>query len=154
MNKQKLVTPMIMWLIVLAGILFSFRVFPEKYIFPRTFISWIFLFLAFAYWAYLSLNAFKVHRKAPRSVFEIDKLVKEGIYARVRHPMYSGDIVFACAIFLFFPSIRVLVSVVWLTLVLILWMRVEEKALTEKFGKEYANYKTNTPMIFPKTWKR
>lgn len=153
MNKQKLVTPKLMWLIVAAGIFLAFWILPSKYLFPRTTISAFVFALTFMYGVYSWLTAFKVHPKAPRSVFEIDKLVKEGIYARVRHPMYSGDIILAWGLFLYFPNSRVLASIGWLTIVLLFWMRIEEKALSEKFGEEYNEYKRRVPMIFPK-WRK
>jgi len=95
-----------------------------------------------------------IHRKAPHSVRSIDKIVKEGIYQRVRHPIYSGDIVLVWGIFFHWPSIRALISVIWLTTVLFFWMRLEEKALAEKFGSDYLEYKAKVPMVVPRIGKK
>ncbi|HCU71066.1 MAG TPA: hypothetical protein DIC35_04955, partial [Candidatus Moranbacteria bacterium] len=88
--------------------------------------------------------------KAPLSADAIDRLVTEGVYEKVRHPIYSADIVLAWSIFFFYPDVRIFASVLWLTLVMSVWMKIEEKALIEKFGREYEGYRLRVPKIFPK----
>lgn len=143
-----------MWAIVAAGILLSFQIFPSKDLFIPNILTFYLILPAFLYWLYFFIGAMIVHRKAPRSVRSIDKIVKEGVYQRVRHPIYSADIVLVWGIFLHWPSTRALISVTWLTIVLLFWMRLEEKALAEKFGKDYLEYKTNVPMVAPRIKKK
>lgn len=153
MDKHRLVSPILMWAIVAAGITFSFQIFPSKDLFmPNKFTSYLIIF-AILYWLYFFVGAMIVHRKAPRSVRSIDKIVKEGVYQRVRHPIYSADIVLVWGIFSHWPSYRALSSVIWLTVVLFFWMRLEEKALAEKFGKDYLDYKAQAPMVVPRIRK-
>ena len=85
---------------------------------------------------------------------EIDRLIKEGIYARVRHPIYSADITLALGIFIMMGELRFLLAAAWLTLVMFYWMRLEERGLTEKFGKEYSDYMNEVPMFCPSLGKR
>ncbi|HKZ46024.1 MAG TPA: isoprenylcysteine carboxylmethyltransferase family protein [Thermodesulfobacteriota bacterium] len=153
MDKHRLVSPILMWAIVAAGITFSFQIFPSEVLFmPNKFTSYLIIF-AILYWLYFFVGAMIVHRKAPRSVHSIDKIVKEGVYQRVRHPIYSADIVLVWGIFSHWPSYRALSSVIWLTIVLFFWMRLEEKALTEKFGSDYLEYKKQAPMVVPRIRK-
>ncbi len=44
----------------------------------------------------------------------------------------------------------VLLTVIWLTVVLFLWMRLEEKFLEQKFEWQYQEYKAKVPMILPR----
>ena len=143
-----------MWAIVAAGIIFSFQIFPSEDLFmPNTFTPYLIL-PAILYWLYFFIGAMLVHRKAPRSVYSIDKIIREGVYQRVRHPIYSGDIVLVWGIFSHWPSHRALSSVIWLTIILFFWMRLEEKALSEKFGRDYLEYKKQVPMVVPRMLKK
>lgn len=150
MNKQKLVSPVLMWLIVIVGILIVFWLVPARFVFPRNMFTSFLIFPAIIYWLYFFIGAVKVHRQAPLSVDKIDKLVTEGVYAKVRHPIYSADIILGWAIFFFYPDVRLLIGAHWLMFVLLFWMRREEKALIEKFGNEYLEYMRRVPKIFPK----
>lgn len=142
-----------MWAIVAAGILLSFQIFSSEDLFKPNKVTYYLIVPAFLYWLYFFIGAILVHRKAPRSVHSIDKIVKEGVYQRVRHPIYSGDIVLVWGIFLHWPSYRALSSVILLTIVLFFWMRLEEKALAEKFGREYLDYQKQVPMVVPRIKK-
>ena len=150
--KRKLVSPVLMWLIVAVGILLAFRFVPARYVFPRNMLTSFLLLPAIFYWLYFFLGAIKVHRKAPFSVDVINKLVTDGVYGKVRHPIYAADIILACSIFFFYPDVRFLLSALGLTLVLQFWMNREELALLEKFGQEYSDYMTRVPKMFPRFW--
>ncbi len=142
-----------MWAIVASGITFSFQIFPSEDLFMPNRFTFYLIVPAFLYWLYFFVGAILVHRKAPRSVHSIYKIVKEGVYQRVRHPIYSGDIVIAWGIFSHWPSYRALSSVIWLTIILYFWMRLEEKALAEKFGRDYLDYQKEVPMLVPRIKK-
>ena len=106
-----------------------------KHIYPLSYFTRHLILALFFYWRHACPS------QGARSVRSIDKIIKEGIYQRVRHPIYSGDIVLVWGIFSHWPSYRALSSVIWLTIILFFWMRLEEKALTEKFGRDYLEYK-------------
>lgn len=148
--KLKLVSPVIMWVIIVAGILAVFQFVSPKFAIPRNMFTPFLIVPAISYWIYFFVGAIKVHRKAPLSADAIDRLVTEGVYEKVRHPIYSADIVLAWSIFFFYPDVRIFASVLWLTLVMSVWMKIEEKALIEKFGREYEGYRLRVPKIFPK----
>lgn len=148
--KQKIVSPVLMWFIVFAGIFFIFKLVKFYFFIPRNVFTPFLIFPAILYWLYFFGGAILVHHKAPLSAEKIDKLVTEGVYNKVRHPIYSADIVLGWGIFLLYPSINFFLSAVWLTLVLLFWMKLEERALIKKFGNEYLEYRERVPMVLPR----
>lgn len=148
--KRKLVSPVLMWLIVVAGIFVIFQLVPARFVWSRNIFTSLFVFPAGIYWLYFFLGALKVHRRAALSADKIDKLVTEGVYAQVRHPIYSADIILGWSVFFFYPDVRFLISAHWLMFVLLFWMRREEAVLAEKFGTEYIGYMQRVPKLFPK----
>jgi len=147
--KQKLVSPVLMWLIVVIGFAIIFQTIPARFVFPRSIFLEALIFPAGIYWLYFFFGALAVHHKAPLSADKINKLVTGGVYAQVRHPIYSADIFLGWAIFFFYPDVRFLVGAHWMMFVLLFWMRREEQALMEKFGEEYLIYRQQVPKIFP-----
>ena len=85
-----------------------------------------------------------------QNAFKEGKLLTKGIYAIVRHPMYSGILVF-------FSSGIALVSCSWVMLtapfvgyiVFKLLIKEEENYLERKFGQEYFDYKSKVNAIIP-----
>lgn len=86
-----------------------------------------------------------------KKIYKSEKLVKTGIYCFVRHPQYLGIMVIATIWLLAWPTL--LLAVMWPILVFSYYKlaRREEKELQGKFGKEFEEYKRNTPMILPFT---
>lgn len=148
--KQKLVSPILMWFLVIVGLLIIFYFIPARFVFPRNMLTSFLIFPAFIYWIYFLGGALLVHHRAPLSVDKIDKLVIEGVYAKMRHPIYGADIVLGWSIFFFYPDVRFLVGAHFLMFVLLFWMNLEEKALINKFGNQYLEYMKKVPKMFPK----
>lgn len=148
--KLRLVSPVIMWLIVLFGIGGVFWLVPARFVWPRNIATSALIFPAAIYWLYFFLGAIKVHRRAALSADKINKLVVDGVYSKVRHPIYSADIIFGWSLFFFYPDVRFLISAHWLMFTLLFWMRREETALTKKFGNEYLEYARCVPKLFPR----
>ncbi len=154
MIRHKLISPILLWTIAIGGIIIIFNVVADQKVFASNTFSSILVISAGLYWLYFLCRAVYIHRQVVLSADKITKLVSQGVYGLVRHPIYAADLVLAWAIFLFWPERRVLISVLWLTLVLIFWMKLEERALTEKFGDEYREYQKRAPMIFPRIFKK
>jgi protein-S-isoprenylcysteine O-methyltransferase Ste14 len=148
--KHKIVSPVLMWLIVLIGF-FGIEYFvPARFVFSRSIFLKAWIVPAFLYWLYFFFGAISVHYKAPLSADKIDKLITWGVYAKMRHPIYSADIILGWSIFFFYPDVRFLIGAHWMMFVLLFWMRREEQVLIEKFGDEYRAYISRVPKIFPK----
>ncbi|MCB0326490.1 MAG: isoprenylcysteine carboxylmethyltransferase family protein [Bdellovibrionales bacterium] len=82
---------------------------------------------------------------------ENHELVKSGPYGYLRHPSYTG-------VLLYYSSIPLMMSLsfawvlgafVFSTFVYILRIRVEEKLMVRHFGVEYENYKKSTWALIP-----
>ena len=75
------------------------------------------------------------------------KLVTNGFYGVVRHPLYLLSILF----FVFNP----VMTVQWMLLTIcssiyfIIGAHIEEKRFLDDFGEEYRNYKQTVPFLFP-----
>lgn len=78
------------------------------------------------------------------------KLQKAGIYARMRHPLYTATILFLIGFVIFSPSYTNLLHAVCIFIYLMIGVQYEEKRLTKKFGKEYEVYKEQVPMLLPR----
>ncbi|MBY0295449.1 MAG: isoprenylcysteine carboxylmethyltransferase family protein [Methylobacterium sp.] len=77
------------------------------------------------------------------------RLLTDGIYARMRHPQYSGLFLAVLDQLIHWPTIPTLLLspvIVWLYVDL---ARREEKRLLAEFGDRYASYRQRVPMFFP-----
>ncbi len=75
------------------------------------------------------------------------QLVTSGLYAFVRHPLYSAGLVFIW--FSAEMSINRLVLWIIFSAYIIIGAIFEERKLLIDFGTEYAQYKAKTPMLIP-----
>jgi len=80
-------------------------------------------------------------------------LIKTGIYARVRHPIYLSVLIFLLGVALIGSNFYSLLFFVTLIVALIIRIRKEENALIAKFGEEYNEYARATPILIPKIKK-
>ncbi len=80
-----------------------------------------------------------------------DKLVTEGIYSYVRHPMFTAFIMILIGIGLALNSITFTFVMAPLGIAYILWFayNVDEKEALEKFGDRYRDYKKQVPAFIP-----
>ena len=79
-----------------------------------------------------------------------NKLVVEGPYRFVRHPMYSGGITGAFGLAVFSSSLPGIIYSIILTLVLSHIADAEEKDLIARLGQEYKIYRKRVPKLFPR----
>jgi len=82
---------------------------------------------------------------------QAERVVKEGPYALVRHPLYVGNWMIACGLFV--VARDALLLVVGPVLVLMWYLKIsgeEEAFLRERFGKEYEDYAREVPRLFPR----
>ena len=81
---------------------------------------------------------------------ENNELVTDGVYALVRHPLYSAWLQFATALILISQNVYLLVLpiIFWAALSLAL-KKTKEKWLLDKFGDDYVNYCHRTNRFIP-----
>jgi protein-S-isoprenylcysteine O-methyltransferase Ste14 len=79
-----------------------------------------------------------------RGLENIDHLVDTGLFARLRHPMYTGFILWIMGWIIFTGAIvSMLIGIAGISCILF-WRRIEEQNLNKQFGAAYQRYKKQT----------
>jgi len=93
-------------------------------------------------------------RRGIKEVFgtkrEKPEVISEGVFRIVRHPIYTGALLFYLTAIL--STLSLVSAAFWLLIIgfYIFICRYEERILTETFGNDYLEYKKKTGMLFPK----
>ena len=83
------------------------------------------------------------------------EFVQSGPFRWVRHPAYFSMFLELLAIGLILDAFVMIIAIPFLFIpVLIMRIKMEEKALVEKFGDAYAAYQKSTPAILPIRWPK
>jgi len=77
------------------------------------------------------------------------RLVKDGLYKHIRHPLYLGEILRNLGFVVIFSSVYGSLIILLASVFLLFRIETEEKMLTVVFGEEYKEYKRNTKRIIP-----
>jgi protein-S-isoprenylcysteine O-methyltransferase Ste14 len=78
------------------------------------------------------------------------KLITEGIYSKIRHPMYLGSIILSCGLFLLLTDIKTTLCLMYLTIQFLLdRIDREEQIMTIFFKDKYIDYVKRTKMLIP-----
>jgi protein-S-isoprenylcysteine O-methyltransferase Ste14 len=77
-------------------------------------------------------------------------LIKSGIYAHIRHPIYTSGILISLGLALVTSSLGGLALFILAVIAFVVRINAEEKALLAKFGVEYQEYAQNTGALLPK----
>jgi len=80
-----------------------------------------------------------------------DRIYRENIYGKMRHPMYSAFIPYYLGLGLIYGSVYSIAFFPSIIIVLKIWVYQEEKyALIPQFGEDYLEYKRTTPTLLNK----
>ncbi|MBX2980329.1 MAG: isoprenylcysteine carboxylmethyltransferase family protein [Flavobacteriales bacterium] len=82
------------------------------------------------------------------------ELVRSGLHAQVRHPIYSGIILSCIGWLLLAPNAATLLVVGITFLYLPVGIHLEEHKLIARFGYAYRTYKREVPSVMPRLKKR
>ena len=100
------------------------------------------------------VSAWLLARKGMRAVFGTERsgpeLIHEGVFKWIRHPIYTGAMLFYLGASLITLSLASVLFVLPVLGVYTYIARYEEKILTEEFGQEYRQYMERTGMFFPR----
>ena len=77
-------------------------------------------------------------------------LIKSGIYAHIRHPIYTSGILLSLGLALVTGSLWGLALFILAVIAFVVRINAEEKALLAKFGVEYQEYAKKTGALLPK----
>ena len=137
-----------------APVLFLMQLLPDKTIYQVS-SPWSYLMRAGQLMSVLLLFAAVLQTDVLafvglRQLIEDEKkgaLVINGLYRFVRHPLYT----FSLLILWLSPSVTLDTFTVFavLTIYVLIGIVFEERKLLREFGQEYADYKSDTPMLIP-----
>ena len=77
------------------------------------------------------------------------KLITNGPYRIIRHPRYSGIIVFFLGIALVFYSLMAISLLTGLSIILIWRVSIEDDLMKQEFGQEWHEYSLKTRKLIP-----
>jgi protein-S-isoprenylcysteine O-methyltransferase Ste14 len=143
-------------LIVLVAALLAIRGLPLHWL-DRRFLAdtipayWLGLLmvaagLAFAVWARVHLGR---NWSGTVTVKQDHELIRTGPYRRVRHPIYTGMLFAILGTAVAFGEWRGLIAFGFLTVALLLKLRMEERFMSETFPDRYPRYRAEVPALIP-----
>ena len=86
-------------------------------------------------------------------VREQHRLITQGVYRRVRHPMYSAFLLYSVGQVLVLPNwMAAPAYLIAFGILFVLRVRAEERMMIEEFGDEYSAYMARTKRLVPGLW--
>lgn len=82
------------------------------------------------------------------------ELITDGIYARIRHPLYLATIFMFIGLALLYPFLNVITFSTSLTAYVIIGAVIEEHKLVMQYDEEYLDYKKKAGFLLPKFSKK
>ena len=120
---------------------FIIQKYPLAYIFQLIGILGLIISIGFLISGF---NLFKSYEEDPKPNSPANKLIKTGINAYTRNPIYFSFVSFQLSMFLVFENVMYFLSAVGLAIWLHHWViKSEEEYLENKFKDEYASYKSS-----------
>lgn len=102
--------------------------------------------VALAIWARAVLGK---HWSGTVTIKEGHRLIRNGPYSVVRHPIYSGLILAVLGTALAVGELRGLAALAMILAVWLIKLRLEERFMMERFGGEYEDYRRHTWALVP-----
>jgi protein-S-isoprenylcysteine O-methyltransferase Ste14 len=93
-------------------------------------------------------------RPAQSGIIEDHKLIKNGPFGIIRHPLYVSYILILAGLGLIFLSYWLLIPTLFIIIGIYPTAKAEEETLIEQFGEEYIEYKRKVGMFFPELKRR
>jgi len=145
----------VMAVLIFAGMFSGILLFPESkqyFLLPFTRLRYISIVLMIVGAAIRLLAAYQLGPSFSRNVGtgKGTPLIKTGLYSKIRHPGYLGEMLVFSGIAVAFNHPVSSGLAFLLPLAAFLYrMNVEEKALTHAYGSEYSEYAARTKRIAP-----
>ncbi len=122
---------------------------PHLIVIPLLILGFVFL-ISGLYIAFEASSVISVSTVADMRTDRQPELITDGIYSRIRHPLYLATIVMFLAIGFIYPNPRVLVFVAGMVLYTLVGAYFEERKLILHYGETYLEYAKNVGFIIPK----
>ena len=137
-------------LIWIASPAFSFAEYPLR---PGLFVAGI-ACLAVGLWFFHRSHAdLGTNWSVTLEVREKHQLITDGVYGRVRHPMYAALLIYSVGQALVIPNWVAGPSyLIPLGILFALRVHAEERMMLDQFGDEYAKYISRTKRLVPGVW--
>lgn len=81
---------------------------------------------------------------------QVTELKVDGIHRYMRHPLYTGTLLFLWGVFFIFPYINNLIAVLIITVYVLIGIKYEERKLLVEFGESYRKYQLTVPKLIPR----
>jgi protein-S-isoprenylcysteine O-methyltransferase Ste14 len=105
--------------------------------------------IAFAFWARFTLGK---NWSGTVTIKKDHELVQTGPYALSRHPIYTGALVALAGSALAVGTLRIALALPFALAAFLFKMRIEERFMSEHFGKAYAEYAGRVKRLVPFVW--
>ena len=128
------------YLLVLCYIVGEFVISKYPLLYPIHLIGILGLIISLVFF-FLGFNIFKSYEENPAPTSTSERLIKTGIFAYTRNPIYLSFVFFHLSMFLVFENVMYLLSsigqAIWIHNYVI---KFEEEYLLDKFTDEYQRY--------------
>lgn len=151
---DRLVSPLVMWSLIMAGAIGCWSFLSHDALWRSQWWMTVLLVIGVAYWITMMRGALAVNRQAGQPTVKNTVIVDRGVYAIVRHPIYSGDVYLMTVLALVYPFVWTVATCGWAIIVFITWMFLEEALLRKRFGARYEEYRKRVPMVVPNINRR
>ena len=153
-----------MWVSWIGGIIFlflnkfysifGFLTFSTHYDLTIQIIGLIIFYIGAITYNLNIIFAGKNLRPAQSGITEDHKLIQNGPFGIIRHPLYVSYILILAGLSITFLIYWILVPALFIIIGIYPTAKAEEETLIEQFGEEYIEYKRKVGMFFPKFKRR
>jgi protein-S-isoprenylcysteine O-methyltransferase Ste14 len=119
-------------------------------VYPILFIGGLFLGIIGVWVARCAASVISVSTVADMRTDRLPELITDGLYSRIRHPLYLATILLLIAIALIYPFGQVITFSSALVVYTFIGAYLEERKLVVHYGDMYQDYKKQAGFIFPR----
>ena len=113
-------------------------------------LSGVFLLSLSLYIAMLASRAISVSTVADMRTDRKAELVTNGLYSRIRHPLYLATVLMFTSLVLIYPFPKVALFSLGMIVYLIIGAKLEERKLIHHYGDEYTQYMQQAGFLLPR----
>ncbi|WP_312346284.1 methyltransferase family protein [Chryseobacterium binzhouense] len=153
-QKKDQSTLNILWVVILPSVFCAVLIskttyFPIKNQYLTLYIGEFFI-LTGIFFRWIIIRSLGKYFTVDVSIKEDHKIKQEGFYKYIRHPSYTFALLTFLGLGIFLNNwISLFLAFVPTFIAFLYRIKIEEKALIEKFGEEYIHYKKKTKMLIP-----